>query len=291
LKFILGTAQIRGVYGLNNFRSKTNIEALELLTLGFSLGVSGIDTASDYVTSEETIGNLNYQILKDIEITTKLPHNINVRNLDYSETYDLVKRFLDLSLKKMNKDHIYCLMFHNQTNIDNPKLVQSVMRLKQENHIDKIGVSVYDLPYAEKALKMGFDVIQLPLNFFNRTFINFIKEHGSEIEISIRSVFLQGALLMDLSELEKKFPREINWFAEFNSLCSSNNISKLELSLMYIKSIRNVSSIVFGVDNESQLIEVIRVLSSSKEYNQINFINETLNDVPRTIWDPRLWES
>jgi len=291
LKFILGTAQIRGVYGLNNFRSKTITEALELLVFGFSLGVSGLDTASDYITSEETIGDLSYKTLKDIEITTKLPFDINLRNLDYSETYDLVKSFLDLSLKKMNKDHIYCLMFHNQKNIDNPKLVQSVRRLKQENHIDKIGVSVYDLPYAEKALKMGFDVIQLPLNFFNRTFTNFISEFGSEIEISIRSVFLQGSLLMDLSELERKFPREINWFTKFNKVCSSNNISKLELSLMYIKSIKNISSIVFGVDNKSQLVEVIGVLSSTKDYSQINLGKETFNDVPKTMWDPRLWKS
>ena len=81
--------------------------------------------------------------------------------------------------------------------------------LKKKKIIRKIGVSVYNTNELDKILdKYKIDMVQLPLNLFNRTFLykNYLKKlKKKNIEIHLRSIFLQGILLQDYKKIPKYF--------------------------------------------------------------------------------------
>lgn len=80
-------------------------DAAELLRTAYEAGINFFDTANSYTDSEEKIGYALSDVRKNIIIATKSAYD--------QGNPDMVKRNLELSLKRMKTDYVDILQFHN----------------------------------------------------------------------------------------------------------------------------------------------------------------------------------
>ena len=75
--------------------------------------------------------------------------------------------------------------------------IKILYKLKKDNIIKKIGISIYDFTILKKVIsKFNIDVIQLPYNLVDRRIEKFKKLFiKNKIQIYARSIFLQGTIL------------------------------------------------------------------------------------------------
>ena len=142
-KFAIGTAQFGMEYGINSSNGRVEIpEINRILNYAKSINIDLLDTASSYGVSEEILGKIsdhNFKIItktRYFESTKISEEDIALLNDDFSR-----------SLTKLNKKFVYGLLVHNSDDLFKAganRLFHSLLALKEEDKIKKVGVSVYD---------------------------------------------------------------------------------------------------------------------------------------------------
>ena len=284
MQIILGTAQLSGNYGISN-KNLTNRYNKSYLDKIYKTSknnkINYLDTSENYPGVHKKIGSSK---LNQLKIITKI-------NVD--KVFDKKKsqfRF-DKILKDLNKDSIYALLIHNPVNLNNKNILSTInfiKNLKSENKVKKIGISIYD----KKDLNIikNFwvpDIVQLPLNIFNR---NLIKDKTvntllkKNVEIHVRSIFLQGLLLS--KQVPKKFIKFKPILKMWYSVTNNNLEKKISFSIKSINKFYNLKNFVIGFDD----IEQINLLG--KILKKIEKIPQNLKKIKtdsKILKDPRRW--
>ena len=80
-------------------------------------------------------------------------------------------------------------------------------------------------------------------------------------------------------------------YNKINDLCTKYKLSKIELAIGFIKSIKWINGIIFGIDNINQLRELVEYFNNIKVFDDdmINDIKNTLVSIPIELINPRLW--
>jgi len=275
-KLSIGTVQFGLSYGIANQAGKINKdEVKKILQLAKNSNILSIDTAISYGDSEKIIGELG---VNDFQIVSKLPdlpHGCD-------DIYTWVERNVKSSINRLRISSLYGLLIHNSENIlgsNGLKLINALKMIKLRGLVKKIGISIYDPNECEKVMKIfEFDIIQAPLNIIDRRFVTsgwLSRLHSEGVEIHTRSVFLQGLLLMPRSRIPKIFDKwnEIwdQWFLNLKK----NNISALEACLSYPLSLPQIDKLVIGVDNVTQLKDIILKTKSKKSKIDWSFMIST----------------
>ncbi len=286
IKLALGTVQFGSRYGIANQNGQTSfIEAKKILQFAKSSNIDLIDTAMSYGNSEKIIGDTR---VKNFKIVSKLPNipkgckNVNLWLEDK----------IQLTLKNLNIKSLYGLLIHNTRNLNGAlgkKLVESLIKFKLDGLIKKIGISIYDPSEFENIINLEkFDIVQAPLNIIDRRIENsgwLSKLHSKKIEIHVRSVFLQGLLLMPREKIPKKFNKWSNiwdqWFAELNK----KKLSATQACLLYPLSIPEIDRVIVGVENFNQLNEIVS--KSKMKIPRVDFSFMISND--SMLIDPTNW--
>ena len=282
-KLCLGTVQFGLDYGINNPRGKIpEKEVFEILNYALDNGIEFIDTAYDYGESEKIIGKFirNNKDSNRLKIISKLPQTNNV--------YEILNKTLDnLGIKK-----IYGYLIHNfNFFLQNPKIWQNFLELKEEGKVEKIGFSLYYPEEYYKIENLKVDILQIPYNIFDQRFDNLLPEFKKKgIEVYIRSVFLQGLVFKKPEELDSKFSKLKEKLLYLNSLSQKINVPLNALFLNFVMINENIDKIVIGVDNLENLkmnIEGIKFQKVIKEYYpKLLELKETDEDI---ILPPR-WQ-
>ena len=282
-KIVLGTANFNISYGL--FKSKISNAAniKKILDFCFSNHINIIDTAIDYHKVEDVIGEVGCE---NFDIITKLP------KLDKNNyiSLDQLEKIISNSLLKLKKNSLYALLFRDPKSIldfNHIDIWKFAKNLKKKGIIKKIGISIYN----PKELDLVFnilnpDIVQTPYNLFDRRieysgWIN--KLFQQNIEIHSRSVFLQGLLLRKKNELPEKFLKYEKIWDTYQDWLKANNFTALEACINFILGKREISKIILGIENITQLNEVLQI----KE-KKINF-DSWKNDIAEDLIDPRKW--
>ena len=165
-------------------------------------GINFFDTAQSYGNSEQILGGIfkDLGIQNDVNIVSKLSPNIKI-NL----VYDSVNQ----SLINLNLRSLWGLLLHRyDSKFINDEFRKVIGGLKKEKMILNFGVSVYNSNDAFEALYDNlYDIIQVPFNVIDRRLINndfFRIANEKNKKVFIRSIYLQGLLLMNDSDLIKK---------------------------------------------------------------------------------------
>ena len=281
-KIALGAAQLGGQYGITNTGPKLNVEKIEeIISYAKNKGIKTIDTAINY-DSESYFNDID---LSDLKINSKLPKvPSSVKKIN-----EWIKQKIYESLENLDISNINCFFLHNPNQLFEKKgeeIWRSLENLKQEKLIKKIGVSIYD-PYQldEIDFLYGFDVIQSPFNLLDRRLQNsgwFKKKEKKGIEVQVRSVFLQGLLLLKKDKLPKEFLKWNKLWEKLDLFLNKNDYSNLDLLLSFIKSFEEIDTIILGIDNLIQLKEIINAMNieinhfpdiHSQDENLINPLN------------------
>ena len=137
-------------------------------------------------------------------------------------------------------------------------------------------------------------LIQVPGNIFNQDILlskelNEFEKNGGEIHI--RSVFVQGLILMHSNKIPKKFEKFKQAINIFQNISKELSVDPAILAISCVKYIIPKSKIVLGFDNIEQLkilndIEKLEI-SDSDILEVINFGKKYRNK----FWDPRMWNT
>ena len=141
----------------------TEDEAVEVVERCIDLGVTLLDTANNYTTSEERIGKSIAGRREQVIIATKTAARDKATALEH----------LQLSLRHLRTDTIDLWQFHNVSSFEAYEQVlgpDGAMEAAQEalraGKIRHIGITSHSMEVALKAVPSGyFETIQFPFNF------------------------------------------------------------------------------------------------------------------------------
>jgi len=283
----LGTVQFGLEYGLSNKTGRVNAKNVKyLLDESHNSGIDVIDTAYLYGDSERVLGENDISFFK---VVTKTPH-FNKDEIVDEDVSRLISSFKD-SLQRMNIQSIYGLLIHNADDLLVPggnKLFEAMRDLKSKGYVEKIGASVYDSEQVDLLIeKYDFDLVQVPINVFDQRLINGMqikKLKQKNIEIHVRSVFLQGLLLMNLKEIPDYFKPILPILNRWHSSVKEQGFSKLEAALSFVRDIDGVDVVLIGVQSMQQLSDCVNAFAVPGQFNATNLSCEDPQFVNPAFW-------
>ena len=284
-KIILGTANFGTVYGVANKGVKLDEEeALEIVEAAQNLGINDFDTASSYGMAESLLGQFLNQ-LSQPKISSKISQ----------EDSNSVKKILEsvnktlLRLRVSRLDNLY---LHDPNALTGRNAHETISGLKEIMALglaNRVGVSVYSLESLLRAKQIfpGLSVFQIPENICDRRLLfssELLDLQSSGNQLIVRSIFLQGLLLMSPEEITSRMKTAKKSVSQLRSLANSYDLLPVDLCLAYGRSIPWADGIILGVANASHLRQAI----DSRETLPIDW-ESVIDTLPLEILDPRLW--
>ncbi len=264
-RLALGSAQFGLNYGINNHRGQIDeSEVLAILTMALDAGVNTIDTASAYGNSEEVLGKFLSNNQGVFKVISKLPKCEDKQ----------VRQIVELSLSRLHIPSIYGYLLHNfESYKENSIVWEGLEQLKKEGKIEKIGMSFYFPSDLDEILRryLDIDIVQVPFSIFDQRFMVYFKElKKRNIEIHVRSVFLQGLLFKNPFELPGYFSKIKEKIERLHVLAAEINIplSVLCVSFAFLNDF--IDKVIIGVDNLRNLKEIISTNCSGKKIKEIS---------------------
>jgi aryl-alcohol dehydrogenase-like predicted oxidoreductase len=158
----------------------------------------------------------------------------------------------------------------------------------------KVGVSVYSYKDAMRVLEHDdFEIVQIPFNVFDQSYYSkgiFREAEKRNKTVFIRSIFLQGLLLIEQEELGKDKKNFMSYLQARDSLCVRFGLTKKELAIGYVKKRAGGAYIVFGAEEPSQVEETVLIFEKADINDEITEeIEQQLPVTNEDIVNPSNW--
>lgn len=271
-KLVIGTVQFGMNYGINNRVGQTSMdEVQQILDFGENCGITMLDTAVGYGDSEKRLGLVG---VKQWKVITKIPKVPD----DCVEVDKWVRETIEQSLEFLKISQLYAVLFHTPSQLLGPngkQLYDSVNQMKSDGIIQNIGISIYSPEELDLILpKFSFDIVQAPFNLIDRRISTsgwLKKLHDMGVEIHVRSVFLQGLLLMQKDQRPSYFDTWNTLWREYDKWLNNTGISPLAACLNHVLHFSEISKLIVGVDSLQNLTEIV------------NAVHQTVPSLPETL--------
>ena len=164
---------------------------------------------------------------------------------------------------------MYGLLLHRPQQLmeyNGKKLYQTLQDLKKNGQVQKVGISIY-VPNELEVLtqRYRFDLVQSPFNLVDQRLhtSGWLQRLNNEnIEIHIRSAFLQGLLLVLQDSIPSKFSPWSDLWIKWHDWLSRNNVSAVQACLAFPLSFPEIGRVIVGADSVDQLQEIITAATS-----------------------------
>lgn len=259
-RLVLGTAQFGLAYGIANQTGRVAPSTVRhILADARDVGVDTLDTAIAYGDSESALGDAN---VTGWQIISKLPGMSD----DCGDCATWVRQQLEGSLRRLRVDTLHGLLLHRPEQLlggQGAALARTLRELRREGLVANVGVSIYAPQELEALLQvLDIDMVQAPLSVLDQRMIvsgwaDRLKAAG--IELHVRSVFLQGLLLMARGDRAAKFNRWDGLWQEWERWLQATEIPALDACLRFALSVPSVDKVVVGVDSLEQLRGILSV--------------------------------
>lgn len=280
-KFILGTANLGMKYGISNQGKLSEGDSQKIIIHALSRGIKTFDTAAQYGVAEELLGTVTCSS-PGVKVITKIPSRERY-------TFEYVSACLESSLIKLKQEKIYGLIFHDPDIHTKDEIGDISKRLLELGKIEHLGFSGYthDAVLTAKEKNPIWTIFEVPENILDGRLKN--SKEISELAASdnlffIRSVFLQGLLLMRTESMPTKFLEYKKIFDQLNDLAVRLDVTVLDLCLSYISKIQWSSGNIIAAASTTQLDEIL-------DYNEIREEFDFLQKLPNQVLDPRQWDN
>lgn len=293
MQLALGTVQFGLNYGIANQHGQVEADQTEkILTQAWHDGVRLLDTAYSYGNAETLLGNY-YQ--KHPKQTFQIVSKLSLKSqASLRDTSIILHQQFALTLQRLQSSAIYGLLLHNTQILQTSQgqnIWKDLCQLKAQGQIQKLGVSVYH-PQQIDFLLANFDIdlIQLPLNIFDQRILQsgqLSRLQQKNIEIHVRSVFLQGLLLMPLVDACKKLPIAASALKQFHQVCQLHQTDALSLCLRFIYQQPALDQIIIGVQALQQYQQVAKAFNHAATAEDLDFSWCSQTDL--AIIDPSRW--
>jgi aryl-alcohol dehydrogenase-like predicted oxidoreductase len=258
-RLALGTVQFGLPYGIANRGGQVSrAEAAAILDFAWGSGLDTLDTAIDYGESEQRLGEMGVGRWK---VVSKLP----AMPQDRTEVADWVRASVAGSLQRLRTPRLYGLLLHRPQQLLGPRgdaLYRALVACKEEQRVGKIGVSIYG-PEELDALwpRYKIDIVQAPFNILDRRLASsgwLTRLRDAEIEIHVRSIFLQGLLLMSAPDRPGRFSRWEPLWGQWHRWLAEQALTAVQACTAFALSRPGIDRVVVGVESLAQLQAILR---------------------------------
>jgi len=259
VKLSIGTVQFGLDYGMANTAGQVSLyNANAILHVAYDNDIQALDTAIAYGTSEQVLGKIG---VADFQVVTKLP-----AIPEGSPKQSWAEKQLSESLHRLQLSKVYGVLLHQPLRLleqNGSKTYNSMQKAKKDGLVEKIGISVYEPSDLEKLCNQyDFDLIQVPMNIIDNRWDDWLSElHSRKVEIHVRSVFLQGLLLMSQQARPNKFDKWADLWNKWENWLKEHNLTPLEACLRYVLSKPEIAKVIVGVDSKEQLQQIIEAVN------------------------------
>lgn len=247
MRLALGTVQFGLDYGVNNRAGEVPDDELDtILTLARKLGVDTLDTAQAYGKAEARLGSRH---TADFQLVGKLAPGIQATEGATSVAG---------SLQRLARPRLDGLLLHRSQDAS-PALFEQLAELQRQGLVSKLGVSLYSPEELALWLAQGYplELVQLPANLLDQRFLRsgwLDRLQALGCEIHVRSLFLQGLLLMQPAmrpDYFQAFARPLTRLDDWHP-----HLSPLHKALSLIPALPQVSRFVVGVCHAHELAAI-----------------------------------
>jgi len=278
-KIVLGSAQFGMNYGISNREGKTkSLDIKKILSKAKKKRILFIDTSKYYGNSEKNLGE---QEIKKFKLITKYKADELLKSKK-----NIKERLINeimLSEKKLKKK-IYAILLNNYEAISGKKgkkLYKALIFLKKEKYITKFGYSIYSFKNLINICNdYKPDIIQCPFNAIDRRltqnkYINYLKR--KKIKVHVRSIFLQGLLLMEINKLPKKFNKWNYLFKKWHKWLKEKKIDPLSACCSFVFNFKSIDKFVIGFNDFNQFNKIFKMKNFKKfKYPNVSCLEEDL---------------
>jgi aryl-alcohol dehydrogenase-like predicted oxidoreductase len=285
MKLAIGTVQFGLQYGIANKTGQiSEKEARKILKYAKEANIDTIDTAIGYGNSEYCLGSIG---VDGWNVVTKIPEIpkgcLNVTSW--------INEKLKQSLNRLGVNSVKGLMLHRPMQLletVGEEIWQTLKELKQKKMVKKIGFSIYEPDELDK-LWYNFkpEIVQAPYNIFDQR----LKESGwmkklyeNNVEIHVRSLFLQGLLLMNSRSRPEKFNQWESLWEEWDQWLDQQQLTPLEAALGFVLKETMVDRAIVGVDSLAHLKGII-----SSSNIQMDNTSHNLKITDHNLFNPANW--
>jgi aryl-alcohol dehydrogenase-like predicted oxidoreductase len=287
LKLALGTVQFGLPYGIANQNGQVSRKDVKgIIELAALSAIDTLDTAIDYGESEACLGQVGVHTFKVITKLPALPNNV-------ADVRLWVREQMQASMQRLNVTSIYGLLLHRPQQLLGSKgteLARAIEQLKAEGLVIKTGVSIYSPSELDSVLNVcHIDLVQAPFNLIDQRLKSsgwMQKLHDAGIEVHVRSVFLQGLLLMPATAIPEKFKFWLPLLNTWHSWLYENKTTAVQACIEFVQAQPQINKIVVGVESVHQLKQLIQ---ATKE--QSNTVWPDINCSDERLINPSNWNT
>lgn len=280
MQLAIGTAQFRMMYGIScpsKLMSSDKIQ--QILVRAWEMGIRVLDTAPAYGDIEnlllELMGNHSFSVVSKIPA---IPRN-------YSK--DSIDAYINESIRKTQfrlGSHLQTLLFHCGEDLLSTygEIIWASATSAIAGTSIQLGVSCYS-PYEMLNICKHYpiQVAQIPGNAFDQ---RLLMSEISSIELHLRSVFLQGLLLLDPKVAVARLPSSAKVIQAWHVWCREKELTPLHAALSVVKGMVSAKYCIVGLDSLSHLEQIIEAWENTEALSAPMLAIENEN-----IIDPRKW--
>lgn len=291
-RLVLGTAQLGFRYGIANRNGRPDATtARAIVREAWNRGIRQFDTAQAYGDSETVLGSVlnDLGIAKEAQVISKLDPGLDP--LDKNSLRDAIEK----SLGRLHIKALHGLLLHSEEDLGfwEKGLREIMAECVADGLCASVGVSVYQPVKAQQAMNAdGLQLIQVPTNYLDRRFLEIgLYEAASKRgkSLYVRSVFLQGLLLMKPEELPSRmmFARPV--LEKIASLSDRFEVTRYAMALGYLKQIAPSIHVIFGAETPQQVVDNVAAWQIPLPEDLIPTLQESFSVSDETLLNPSLW--
>lgn len=282
----IGTVQFGTNYGITNRDGQVDRSIVErILRLARDAGVDLLDTAAQYGEAEQVLG----------EMVLKVPgYSIITKTMTAAAGIDAVIERVRQSHKTLGGQPLHGLLVHSAADLQSdtgPDLWAALLRLRDEGLFTKIGISAYatDAPLA-LARRYRPDIMQVPVSVLDQRLVRAgvlpeLKAIG--VEVHVRSVFLQGAVFLDPSDLPPALRHVQPALLKFHQRLRELGLTPAEAGLAYPLSIPEIDRVIVGMTSVAEARQILDAVVAAP--SDVAWESLAIDDP--ILLDPRSWVS
>jgi len=262
-RLAIGAVQFGMSYGVaNRVGQISQGQAKKIVLAAQSSGIGLYDTAPCYGNSEQVLGQI---LPSQSQVMTKT-HIVASEQVQASDL-KACECVFQASLNALGRASIYGVMVHateDLNKVGSDRLYAWLCELKTRGLVEKIGVSVYTPEQVDWVTeRYAVDLVQFPLSVMDQRMKaqgRLAKLKALGIELHVRSVFLQGLLLMGRAELPAYFAPYRDAIIFLHEQAQACVMTPLQLCLSFVMSLPEIDRVIVGVQTLTQLSEILQAV-------------------------------
>jgi aryl-alcohol dehydrogenase-like predicted oxidoreductase len=286
----LGTVQLGLPYGVANGTGQPSREAaLEILETAWRRGIRCFDSAQAYGSSEALIGDFARGGRSDgLRVVTKL--HPDARGESVSRILDRIAR----SREQLGVKKIWGLMLHREEMLASwhSDLGRALRQAVEREWVGRLGLSAYSCEAVERTLAVQeMELVQMPANVFDRRLHRsglLPRLAGAGRTVFVRSIYLQGLVLMDPAQVPPGIPRGAEAVRAIEQFCAKNSLERAAFAMRYARQTLPGAVLVVGAETAEQVDRNCDLFESAGRVPAETWDRAWPDDTPGLI-DPSQW--